>query len=299
MADLPRLIEPMLATSGKPFDSHEHLFELKWDGFRTMAHVEHRSLRLVSRGGHDVTARYPELSALVALPDGSIVDGEIVLLRDGVPDFEALQPREQVRDARRAAALAAERPVRFIAFDLLYRDFEPIMDEPLRVRRELLEQLDRPAAMLVSDAIRSEGRRLYREACTAGLEGVIGKRMDSAYAPGRRSDAWTKVKRRLSALCAIVGFLPREDGDIQSVAVAMERDGVLTYAGRVGTGYSEEERRRLVGLLHARVTEQALVELPPGARSVQPGLYCEVSFAAQTRAGVLRAPVFERLIEEP
>ena len=299
MPDLPRLIEPMLATSGKPFDSEQHLFELKWDGFRTMAHVEHRSLRLVSRNGHEVTAKYPELAAMAALPDGSLVDGEIVALRDGVPDFEALQPREQVRDARRAATLAAARPVRFIAFDLLYHDFEPIMDEPLRVRRELLERLDPPDAMLVSETIRSEGRRLYRKACSAGLEGIVGKRLDSAYRPGRRSDAWTKVKRRLHALCAIVGFMPQEGGDLQSVVVAMERDGVLTYAGRVGTGYGEDERLHLAALLRERVADHALVEMPAGARSVQPGLYCEVSFVEQTRAGVLRAPAFERLIAEP
>ena len=289
----------MLATSGTPFDSADHLFELKWDGFRTMAHVEHGSLRLVSRGGRDVTAQYPELAPLAALPDGSVVDGEIVALgADGVPDFESLQPRDQARDARRAAALAARHPVRFVAFDLLYRDFASVMAEPLRVRRELLEQLDVPEPMAISEAVPAEGRRLYETACAHGLEGVVGKRLDSAYRPGRRSDAWTKVKRRQHGLCAIVGFLPQHAGDIQSVAVAMDCDGVLTYAGRVGTGYGEEERLRLAGLLRERVSDRPLVGLPAGAVPVRPGLYCEVSFVNQTRAGVLRAPVFERLIED-
>ena len=289
----------MLAASGTPFDSADHLFEFKWDGFRTMAHVEHGSLRLVSRGGRDVTAQYPELAPLARLPDGSVVDGEIVALRDdGVPDFESLQPRDQARDARRAAALAARQPVRFIAFDLLYRDFASVMAEPLRVRRELLEHLDTPKPMAISEAIPTDGRRVYRTACDNGFEGIVGKRLDSAYRPGRRSDAWTKVKRRLHGLCAIVGFLPQEAGDIQSVAVAMDRDGVLTYAGRVGTGYSEEERLHLAALLRERVSDHPLVELPAEAIGVRPGLYCEVSFVDQTRAGVLRAPVFERLIED-
>ena len=289
----------MLATSGSPFDSADHLFELKWDGFRTMAHVEHRSLRLISRGGRDVTAQYPELAPLAALPDGSVVDGEIVALdADGVPDFESLQPRDQARGARRAKALAARQPVGFIAFDLLYRDFQPVMADPLRVRRERLLQLDTPEPMAISEAIPTEGRTLYERACARGMEGIMGKRLDSPYRPGRRSDAWTKVKRRLHALCAIVGYLPQETGDIQSVAVAMDRDGVLTYAGRVGTGYGEDERLRLARLLRERVTDGALVEMPAGALAVRPGLYCEVSFVEQTRAGVLRAPVFERLIEE-
>lgn len=289
----------MLATSGTPFDSADHLFELKWDGFRTMAYVEHGSSRLVSRGGHDVTAKYPELAPMASLPDGSVVDGEIVALRDdGVPDFEALQPREQVRDARRAAALAARRPVRFIAFDLLYRNFEPVMDDPLSARRELLEKMDAPRPMAISEAIPAAGLRVYRTACESGFEGIVGKRLDSAYRPGRRSDAWIKVKQRQHALCAIVGFLPREAGDIQSVVVAMDGDGVLTYAGRVGTGYGEGERLRLAGLLRGRVCDQPLVPLPAGAVSVLPGLYCEVSFVERTRAGVLRAPVFERLIED-
>ena len=102
----------------------------------------------------------------------------------------------------------------------------------------------------------------------------------------------------MHGLCAIVGFLPQDSGDIQSVAVAMDRDGVLTYAGRVGTGYSEEERLHLAALLRARASDQPLVELPAEAIAVRPGLYCEVSFVGQTRAGVLRAPVFERLIED-
>lgn len=287
----------MLAAAGRPFDSADHLFEIKWDGFRTMAHVEHRSLRLVSRSGRDVTAQYPELASLAALPDGSVVDGEIVFLQDGVPDFESLQPRDQARGARRAAALAAERPVRYIAFDLLYRDFTSLIDQPLSARRDLLLQLDVPAPMAVSEAVRTEGRRLYESVCSAGLEGIMAKRLDSRYRPGRRSDAWIKVKRRLRALCAIVGFMPQEGGDIQSVAVAIDRDGVLTYAGRVGTGYREQERLRLARLLHERVADRALVELPAGAVGVRPGLYCEVSFMDQTRDGVLRAPVFERLIE--
>jgi len=289
----------MLAAAGAPFDSADHLFELKWDGFRTMAHVEHRSLRLISRGGRDVTAQYPELAPLATLPDGSVVDGEIVALRaDGVPDFESLQPRDQARDPRRAAALAARQPVRFVAFDLLYRDFAPVLAEPLRVRRELLEELDLPAPVTLSEAVPAEGRRVYRTACEHGFEGIVGKRLDSVYRPGRRSDAWTKVKRRRSALCAIVGYLPQETGDIQSVVVATDRDGVLTYAGRVGTGYGEEERLRLAGLLRERACDRPLVEMPAGALAVRPGLYCEVSFVEQTRAGVLRAPVFERLIEE-
>ncbi len=287
----------MLAAAGRPFDSADHLFEIKWDGFRTMAHVEHRSLRLVSRSGRDVTAQYPELASLAALPDGSVVDGEIVFLQDGVPDFESLQPRDQARGARRAAALAAERPVRYIAFDLLYRDFTSLIDQPLSARRDRLLELDVPAPMAVSEAVRTEGRSLYESVCSAGLEGIMAKRLDSRYRPGRRSDAWIKVKRRLRALCAIVGFMPQEGGDIQSVAVAIDRDGVLTYAGRVGTGYREQERLRLARLLHERVADRALVELPAGAVGVRPGLYCEVSFMDQTRDGVLRAPVFERLIE--
>lgn len=287
----------MLAAAGRPFDSADHLFEIKWDGFRTMAHVEHRSLRLVSRSGRDVTAQYPELASLAALPDGSVVDGEIVFLQDGVPDFESLQPRDQARGARRAAALAAERPVRYIAFDLLYRDFTSLIDQPLSARRDRLLQIDVPAPMAVSEAVRTEGRSLYESVCSAGLEGIMAKRLDSRYRPGRRSDAWIKVKRRLRALCAIVGFMPQEGGDIQSVAVAIDRDGVLTYAGRVGTGYREQERLRLARLLHERVADRALVELPAGAVGVRPGLYCEVSFMDQTRDGVLRAPVFERLIE--
>ena len=291
----------MLAASGTPFDSVDHLFEFKWDGFRTMAHVEHGSLRLMSRGGRDVTAKYPELA-----PSGI-----------GFPTAASSTARSS--PCVRTACPTSSRCSRAIR--------RAMHGEPRRWRPgsrcgsspstcctgtsnrswrsrcasavSCLLHLDAPKPMAISEAIPAEGRRLYRTACSNGLEGIVGKRLDSTYRPGRRSDAWTKVKRRLRGLCAIVGFLPQEAGDIQSVVVAMDRDGVLTYAGRVGTGYGEDERLRLAGLAAASGCPNSRWWRCRPARSAC-GPASTARSASWTRhvLGVLRAPVFERLIEE-
>src|SRR5689334_18130003 len=116
---LPPFIEPMLAKSGKPFDSDQHLFEIKWDGTRALAFVD-REVRLLNRRRIEIGFRYPDLVDLSKLPRGTVLDGEIVVMRDGKPDFAALQSREQTRTPIRIASLAARTPATFVVFDQLY-----------------------------------------------------------------------------------------------------------------------------------------------------------------------------------
>src|SRR5260370_38816328 len=131
----------MLAKSGDPFDSPEHLFEVKWDGTRVLAFVESRGYRLINRHRADVTDRYPELGFLHDLPAGVVLDGEVVVLRQGKPDFGLLLSRNQARASFRIQFLARILPVTYVVFDLLYERYESLLAQPLSTRRERLEKL--------------------------------------------------------------------------------------------------------------------------------------------------------------
>ncbi len=291
----------MLAVAGRPFDSKDHFFEYKWDGYRAGAMIENGRVRLMSRGGLDLADRYPGLAALARLPRGLALDGEIVAFRDGRPDFSLLQQHGPRSDPS---------ALRFVTFDLLYEDFQSRLDLPFSRRRELLEAIVEEAGcpeLVLSEGLPAEGQALYRKACEPGLEGVVSKRLSSPYAAGKRNGAWIKIKRRLALQAAIIGYLekpgPGRSTDFQSLLVAGnglpgEEPGPLRYLGKVGSGFDAALRARILALLLARPRKTPLVPCPEKARWVEPGLYCEVSFAELTSAGVLRAPVFERLIEE-
>jgi len=193
--ELPRFVPPMLAQPGVPFDSAEHLFEIKWDGTRVLAFVDSRSYRLVNRHRADVTDRYPELGFLSNLPMGMVLDGEVVVLRQGKPDFRLLLSRNQARASLRIHSLARTFPATYIVFDLLYDRFESLTALPLRARRQRLEAVVRACAsprLVFSEGIVGSGRAFFEAVCRQGLEGVVAKRLDGRYRPGRR--AWVKIK---------------------------------------------------------------------------------------------------------
>jgi ATP-dependent DNA ligase len=187
----------MLAKPGVPFDSQEHLFELKWDGTRALAFVDSRSYRLVNRHRADVTDRYPELGFLNDLPTGIVLDGEVVVLRQGKPDFGLLLSRNQARASLKIQSLARTFPATYMVFDLIYHRFESLLALPLWARRQRLEMVVRTCAnpgLVFSEGIVGEGRAFFEAVCAEGLEGVVAKRLDGRYRPGRR--AWIKIKPR-------------------------------------------------------------------------------------------------------
>jgi bifunctional non-homologous end joining protein LigD len=285
----------MLAVHGQPFDSKDHFFEFKWDGFRAAAMIEQGTVRLMSRNSIDLAERFPTLAALAALPQGLALDGELVAFRDGKPDFDLMLSRGRQR---------VPHTVKFVAFDVLYEGYESRMSLPFTERRLILERIvtQRPCAeLLLSDGVRANGKALYGKACEQGLEGVMAKHLPSTYAAGKRNGAWIKIKRRLRIQVAVIGFIEKA-GDFQSLLVAGsslpgEEPGPLRYLGRVGGGFTEATHARVNALVREHPRTTPLVPCPERGQWVEPGLYCEVSYAELTEAGLLRAPVFEGLIE--
>jgi ATP-dependent DNA ligase len=188
----------MLAKRGVPFDSSEHVFEVKWDGTRVLALVEQDGCRLVNRHRADVTDRYPDLGFLSTLPAGTVLDGEVVVLQNGKPSFGLLLSRNQVRAPLKIQILARILPVTYVVFDLLYERYESLLAQPLGTRRKRLEKLIQGCAhprLVFSQGVVGPGKAFFAEICRQGLEGMMVKRLISRYRPGRRSDAWIKIKQ--------------------------------------------------------------------------------------------------------
>src|SRR5438105_2535311 len=243
---LPTFIQPMLATPAAPFDSDDHLFEIKWDGIRCLAFVEDGSVRLCNRRRADQTERYPEFACLTNLPPGTVLDGEIILLKDGKPSFPLLMSREQARTPLRIQGLHKAMPATFMVFDLLYLSYESWMNKPLRERRARLAELIKPvcnAHLQLSEGITGKGSAYFAEAVRRDLEGVVAKRLDSRYLPGQRSDCWLKIKRHSEVLCAVIGFIPDGPKDFRSLIIACEQEGEVRCVGKVGSGIEDSLRK--------------------------------------------------------
>ena len=197
MKRLPTFIRPMLAVRGSPFDSEDHLFEVKWDGIRAMVYLDRDGYRIASRHGRQLRDQFPELAFFNDLAPGTVLDGELVVLRGGKPALGLVQARQQAQAALKIHYLAKATPAIYVAFDLPFCRHRSLMDYPLARRREALRTALAGAdgkALVYSEGVVGPGKAFYERVIQEGLEGVVAKRLASPYRPGRRTDAWLKIK---------------------------------------------------------------------------------------------------------
>jgi bifunctional non-homologous end joining protein LigD len=307
---MPEKIVPMLARTGplpREADPPEWAYEIKWDGVRAIGYVDGGRLRLESRNLRDVTAQYPEVRAIAEQlgSRAAVLDGEIVAFEDGRPSFQRLQRRMHVGNERQVARLARESPVNYVVFDLLWLEGHSLMDRPYEERRaELLGLGLSGDRWQVPGHHVGDGAALLELSRQQALEGIVAKKLDSPYLPGRRSPCWTKVKNVHRASLVIGGWLPGEGGRtgrIGALVVGFHEDGGLHYAGRVGTGFTEAELLRLARLLEPleRPDSPFTGRQPPKeTRFVEPRLVCEVEFVEWTHSRTLRAPSYKGLRDD-
>jgi bifunctional non-homologous end joining protein LigD len=305
MSELPRLVRPMMAVlrHDLPADDDAYGWELKWDGVRAITYVEDDGVRLMSRNDKDMSRSYPELAALGGMVESpTILDGEIVALRDGRPDFGLLQSRMHVQ--RPTDRLIAAVPVLYYTFDLLHRGERSLLEEPYTARREALEELH-----LSTDPVHTPpswaggGAAVLAASIDQGLEGVVGKPLNSRYLPGRRG-LWIKVKNVRHQEVVVAGWTPgegRRADKIGSLVLGVYDDHGLRYVGNVGTGFTEKILRDLATTLvplERRDNPFDTTVPAPVARTahwVDPELVGEVAFAEWTGEGYLRHPSWRGL----
>jgi bifunctional non-homologous end joining protein LigD len=288
---------PMLSTEGSVanFKASQWAFEGKWDGYRLLVDADHGTLCLQSRRGRDVTREYPQLQALAAdLADHHVVlDGEVVALDEyGVPSFGEMQNR--ARSTR----------VEFWAFDILRLDGRWLLRAKYRDRRRLLETLAEVGGVIVPDLLDGDGPEAMEHARKHRWEGVIAKKWDSTYQPGRRSSSWIKDKIWNTQEVVIGGWREGTGGRTSGIGALMlgiPDEGGLHFAGRVGTGFTEKELAKLKGMLKPLHTDESPfnTRLPnidaKGVTFVKPELVGEVRYSERTRDGRLRQPSWRGL----
>lgn len=308
---MPKRVEPMLARLAKlPRDDAGWAFEVKWDGVRATAGLDHGSLELTGRNGTDFTPRYPELRAMAVQLGArrAILDGEVVAFDGhGRPSFELLQARMHLASDAQVKRRMRDVPVTYVAFDLLWLEGRPTLGLSYRDRRRLLGglELDGPSWRMPAHR-EGDGAALLEASSQQQLEGIVGKRLDAPYEPGRRSGAWIKVKNRPSQDVVVGGWLPGEGGRAATlgalaVGVRSEPGGDLRYAGRVGSGFNADTLASTHALLKSIESGSSPFhgrQPPKQTRFVEPQLVAHVQFGEWTRAGTLRAPAFKGLRDD-
>ncbi|MEJ7825288.1 MAG: DNA ligase D [Solirubrobacteraceae bacterium] len=306
---MPAQVKPMLARAGAlPPDGDRWAYEIKWDGMRALAYSDPGHIRLQSRNGNDITVSYPELRGLnrALSSHQAILDGEIVAFDEhGRPSFGRLQSRMHISSESAARRRAKEVPVAYIAFDLLWLDGHSLLELTYEQRRELLLALELDgAAWRTPEHVAGDGAAMLQASRENGLEGIVAKRLDSVYEPGRRAPTWVKIKNVRREDVVVGGWVTgtgRRRERIGALLVGVPEGGGLRYAGRVGTGFTDDELDLLAGMLEQRPDSpfSAGASQPPRASVfVQPTRIAEVEFTEWTSDGLLRHPSYKGLREE-
>ena len=305
---MPAKLEPMQAEIGESaFNKPEWAWEPKLDGYRALAFIEGDQVKIRSRRGLELAGAFPRLVEDLARqsPGSMVLDGEIVCFdASGKPSFNALQNRVQLKTAREIAAADLETPAVFVCFDLLHFAGVDLRGFPYRDRRRYLAQCLMPSPLVQQVHASDDGIALHDAAIASGFEGVIGKRKDSRYLAGKRSDAWLKVKAAATADFVIGGYTKGKGAraPLGSVLVGYWERGKLRHASHVGSGFDDASLARVQAALAplARKTcpFDELPELNAPTTWVEPEVVAEVKYHSWTEDDRLRAPVFLRLRDD-
>ena len=283
--------------STKSFSDKDWLYEIKWDGYRAIAELNNGEVKLYSRNGNSFVAAYPQIfEALQKLSINAVLDGEIVVINEeGKPDFQKLQHYAEHPNY----------PIVYYVFDLLRLKNKDLYDVPLIDRKTRLQKLiGENDVIKYSDHVVEQGDSLFEAAKQKDLEGIMAKKADSLYYPGKRTNEWLKIKHHKSEEAIIVGFTaPRGKRKyFGALVLGIKKDGKLLYAGHTGSGFNEQSLKELYDKLVPIVqtdspfSEKVKTNMP--VTWVAPQYVCELKFTEWTRDGKMRHPIFLRLRQD-
>lgn len=305
-APFPSGIKPMLATlADDPFDDPGWVFEVKWDGYRSLGFIRNGSAELVSRNEKSFTAKYyPVADELKKWPVEAVIDGEILVIReDGKSDFNALQNWRSEADGHLV----------MVVFDILWFNGYDIMALPLTDRQKILKAVlpSDSEILRLSEVFPASGKDFFDAAGDLGLEGIMAKKADSIYSPSQRSKLWLKIKTHKRQEVVIGGYTINEgtSKEFSSLLLGVYKDKKLEYVGKVGTGFSDKLQKEMMKIFKSLVIKESPfsqeidVSKPSRFRSatnakavwLKPELICEITFTEVTKEGVFRHPSFKGL----
>lgn len=304
MADLfeEKNISPMLLQEVKePFDDKDYIYELKLDGIRCIAYIEPKSVTLHNKRFKDVSEIYPELSDMVkCVKKRVILDGELVVLTDGKPDFYALQRRSLMGDKFRISLAAKKNPVQFAAYDILYYDGKELTDKPLMERKAILsEKVKEDNGLSISRYIEEKGVAFFELAKEQDLEGIVAKKKDGLYHVGKRTRDWIKIKVMQDEDLLILGYQPDDDGKVKDIILGYyDEKGTLKCRGKVYLGISKEERKIISDFAKKNTVKKPWFAKYKNAVWLKPELIGTAHFMHETESGGMRQPVWKGLRDD-
>jgi DNA ligase D-like protein (predicted ligase) len=295
----------MLAHTAKaPFTAKDWIFEIKWDGIRAISYVDDE-LSIRSRYDKELRYNFPELEELATLAPHIVLDGEIVIVQKGKPDFQTLLERNRNTSAQSVKFMAQRFPALYVVFDILEKDAKPLLGNALTERKEILkEHVKEGKNVILSEYVEDQGEAYYEAALKKGLEGLMAKKKNSPYEPGVRSKNWLKIKKLTTCDCVIFGYTRgegRREHTFGALILGLYSDGKPVFVGKVGTGFSESTLSVLMQTFQELwAAEETLggVDVAEEVTWLKPELVCEVVYQSVTKDGKLRMPRFHGLRED-
>ena len=289
----------LIGKNQQAFDSDDYIFELKLDGIRCLAYLWDNGIELRNKRNKRLNPIYPELKDIYKQVRGKcLLDGELVILNEGKPDFFELQRRSLMTNPVKIDFAARKSPICFVAFDILYLDDEQITSLPLMDRKDrLAKTVDDSPSLAVSRYIETNGAALYDAAAGQGLEGVVAKKRDSKYYCGKKTKDWIKIKALLDGDFIVCGYYLKA-GKIASIILGAYGEGGIIYQSHVAMGVSRQDFDIMA---KAAKTDKSTYQGFPdfdGAVWISPRLVCRVEFMERTPGGGLRQPVFRGLRDD-
>jgi DNA ligase D-like protein (predicted ligase)/DNA ligase D-like protein (predicted 3'-phosphoesterase) len=295
------LLRPMLAESAeRPFSSGDWIFEVKWDGIRAISYV-YEELSIRSRSGRELSQNFPELGELRDLTSNATLDGEIVLLREGKVDFQAVMTRLQRAGPLDVEYLSRRYPATYVVFDILEKEGQSLADTPLVERKKLLRDTVKEGKYVVLSAfVEAQGEAYYRAALERSLEGIVAKRKDSRYTFGARSRDWLKIKSVKTCECIIVGYTcgrGNRRSTFGALLLGLYDGKQLVYVGKVGTGFDSQSLEALLKIFTGLEGAAPIrsVDVAEKVTWLKPTLVCEVAYQLLTEDMKLRMARFRAL----
>lgn len=295
-------ISPMLLNEVKePFDDDDYIYELKLDGIRCVAYVEPKSVTLQNKRFKDLTEIYPELSDISkCVKKRVILDGELVVLTDGKPDFYALQRRSMMNNKFRIQLASKKNPVQFAAYDIIYYDGKDLTEKPLMQRKEKLSSVVKEGYNLsVSRWIEKNGIAFFELAKKENLEGIVAKKKDGLYHIGKRTSEWIKIKVMQDEDLLVLGYQPDEDGKVKDLILGYyDESGELKCRGKVYLGVSKSDQKIIAEFSKKNTVKKPWFDKYKNVVWLKPQLVGTAHFMHETESGGMRQPVWKGMRDD-
>lgn len=304
MADLfeEKNISPMLLNEVKePFDDDNYIYELKLDGIRCVAYIEPKSVTLQNKRFKELTPIYPELTDICkCVKKKVILDGELVVLTDGKPDFYALQKRSLMGDKFKISLAAKKNPVQFVAYDIICYDGKDLTDKPLMERKSILSKAVTEGYNLsVSRWIEMNGIAFFELAKKENLEGIVAKKKNGLYHIGKRTSDWIKIKVMQDEDLLILGYQPDENGKVKDLILGYyDESGELKCRGKVYLGVSKAEQKIIADFAKKNTVKRPWFDRYKKVVWLKPQLVGTVQYMHETENGGMRQPVWKGMRED-